>query len=115
MQVVFIGNFLRVNTISMKLLSYAMDFWSCGSLKALFLEHEVAHLTINASSLIHIYLSGNYSSIYSGVLIIVIIIVMNENWFVGLLWCRGMPTGTHENHVLTSQFGSIPTNRGMSD
>ncbi|GIY44637.1 pantothenate kinase 1 [Caerostris darwini] len=39
-KVVFIGNFLRVNILSMKLLAYAMDFWSAGSLKALFLEHE---------------------------------------------------------------------------
>ncbi|XP_054714055.1 pantothenate kinase 3-like [Uloborus diversus] len=39
-RVVFVGNFLRVNTISMKLLAYAMEFWSRGSLKALFLEHE---------------------------------------------------------------------------
>ncbi|GAB6023310.1 Pantothenate kinase 1 [Chamberlinius hualienensis] len=39
-RVVFVGNFLRVNTISMKLLAYAMDFWSRGTLKALFLEHE---------------------------------------------------------------------------
>lgn len=39
-RVVFIGNFLRVNTISMKLLSYAMEYWSKGQLKALFLEHE---------------------------------------------------------------------------
>lgn len=34
------GNFLRVNPISMKLLAYAMDFWSDHTLKALFLEHE---------------------------------------------------------------------------
>lgn len=34
------GNFLRVNPISMKLLAYAMEFWSNGTLKALFLEHE---------------------------------------------------------------------------
>ena len=40
-RVVFVGNFLRVNEISMKLLAYAMDYWSKGSLKALFLEHEV--------------------------------------------------------------------------
>ena len=40
-RVVFVGNFLRVNTLSMKLLSYAMDYWSDGCLKALFLEHEV--------------------------------------------------------------------------
>lgn len=39
-QVVFVGNFLRVNPISMKLLAYAMDYWSNGTLKALFLEHE---------------------------------------------------------------------------
>ena len=40
-RVVFVGNFLRVNTISMKLLAYAMEYWSGGALKALFLEHEV--------------------------------------------------------------------------
>ena len=40
-RVVFVGNFLRVNEISMKLLAYAMDYWSKGALKALFLEHEV--------------------------------------------------------------------------
>lgn len=34
------GNFLRVNPISMKLLAYAMDYWSKGTLKALFVEHE---------------------------------------------------------------------------
>ncbi|CAG9769463.1 unnamed protein product [Ceutorhynchus assimilis] len=39
-RVVFIGNFLRVNPIAMKLLAYAMDYWSNGSMKALFLEHE---------------------------------------------------------------------------
>lgn len=39
-RVVFVGNFLRVNTISMKLLANAMEFWSNGAMKALFLEHE---------------------------------------------------------------------------
>ena len=39
-RVVFIGNFLRVNQLSMKLLAYAMNFWSGGTLKALFLQHE---------------------------------------------------------------------------
>ena len=38
----FVGNFLRVNTISMKLLAHAMDYWSEGTMKALFLEHEVS-------------------------------------------------------------------------
>jgi len=35
-----VGNFLRVNPISMKLLAYAMEFWSNGTMKGLFLEHE---------------------------------------------------------------------------
>ncbi|CAH1175858.1 unnamed protein product [Phaedon cochleariae] len=39
-RVVFVGNFLRVNPIAMKLLAYAMDYWSNGTMKALFLEHE---------------------------------------------------------------------------
>lgn len=39
-RVVFIGNFLRENELSMKLLSYAVDYWSNGEMKALFLEHE---------------------------------------------------------------------------
>ncbi|XP_034111484.1 pantothenate kinase 3 isoform X1 [Drosophila albomicans] len=39
-KVVFVGNFLRVNPISMKLLAYAMEFWSNGTMKGLFLEHE---------------------------------------------------------------------------
>ncbi|XP_048485807.1 pantothenate kinase 3 isoform X1 [Plutella xylostella] len=39
-KVVFCGNFLRVNPLSMKLLSYAMAYWSRGALKALFLQHE---------------------------------------------------------------------------
>ncbi|KAM6066855.1 pantothenate kinase 1 isoform 2-T2 [Chlamydotis macqueenii] len=39
-KVVFVGNFLRINMISMKVLAYAMDYWSKGQLKALFLEHE---------------------------------------------------------------------------
>ena len=44
--VVFVGNFLRVNTISMKLLAHAMDYWSQGTTKALFLEHEVSSTNI---------------------------------------------------------------------
>lgn len=39
-RVVFVGNFLRVNSIAMKLLAYAMDYWSKGTLKGLFLQHE---------------------------------------------------------------------------
>nr|XP_054365990.1 pantothenate kinase 2, mitochondrial isoform X2 [Mirounga angustirostris] len=43
-QVVFVGNFLRINTIAMRLLAYALDYWSKGQLKALFSEHEVSGL-----------------------------------------------------------------------
>jgi len=39
-RVVFVGNFLRINEISMKLLAIAMDFWSSGAMKALFCMHE---------------------------------------------------------------------------
>lgn len=39
-RVVFIGNFLRVNPLSMRLLSNAVNYWSQGATKALFLEHE---------------------------------------------------------------------------
>ncbi|XP_038649173.1 pantothenate kinase 3-like isoform X1 [Scyliorhinus canicula] len=39
-RVVFVGNFLRINTLSMKLLAYALEYWSKGQLKGLFLEHE---------------------------------------------------------------------------
>lgn len=46
-RVVFVGNFLRINTVSTKLLAYAMDFWSKGQLRALFLEHEVSTQLIN--------------------------------------------------------------------
>uniref|UniRef100_A0A3Q1LL90 pantothenate kinase n=1 Tax=Bos taurus TaxID=9913 RepID=A0A3Q1LL90_BOVIN len=43
-QVVFVGNFLRINTIAMRLLAYALDYWSKGQLKALFSEHEVSRV-----------------------------------------------------------------------
>lgn len=39
-RVVFVGNFLRQNSIAMKLLAFAMDYWSKGTMKALFLKHE---------------------------------------------------------------------------
>lgn len=53
-RVVFVGNFLRVNTISMKLLAYAMDYWSYGALKALFLEHEVGEVCVWKCLCIHL-------------------------------------------------------------
>lgn len=39
-RVLFLGNFLRINPLSMKLLADAMDYWSEGQTKALFMEHE---------------------------------------------------------------------------
>ena len=38
-RVVFVGNFLRVNDISNRLLATAMEFWTKGQMKAIFLEH----------------------------------------------------------------------------
>ena len=39
-RVVFVGNFLRINELSMKLLASAMHWWSDGAMKALFCMHE---------------------------------------------------------------------------
>ncbi|KAI6224934.1 AP-3 complex subunit delta [Aphelenchoides besseyi] len=39
-RIVFVGNFLRVNPLAARLLASAMEFWSNGSKKALFLKHE---------------------------------------------------------------------------
>lgn len=39
-RVLFVGSFLRLNNISMQLLAFATDYWSKGTIKALFLEHE---------------------------------------------------------------------------
>uniref|UniRef100_A0A2R8ZHF9 pantothenate kinase n=1 Tax=Pan paniscus TaxID=9597 RepID=A0A2R8ZHF9_PANPA len=47
-RVVFVGNVLCVNTLSMKLLAYAPDLSSKGQLKALFLEHEGYFGAVNA-------------------------------------------------------------------
>lgn len=39
-KIYFVGNFLRHNSISSRRLAFAIDFWSKGSMEALFLEHE---------------------------------------------------------------------------
>ena len=39
-RILFVGNYLRKNELSMKLLAYAANYWSGGTLQALFLEHE---------------------------------------------------------------------------
>lgn len=39
-RIVFVGNFLRVNQIAARHLAHAMDYWSKGTKKALFLTHE---------------------------------------------------------------------------
>ena len=65
---VFVGNFLRVNTLSMKQLAYAMDFWSDGALKALFLEHEVIFPL--PSDVIRNHVSYNYFRAISGLSVV---------------------------------------------
>ncbi|KAJ6658603.1 hypothetical protein lerEdw1_019991 [Lerista edwardsae] len=59
-RVVFVGNFLRINTISMKFLAYALDYWSKGQLKALFLEHEQVAVVMKSDKL---YLPSSNSPI----------------------------------------------------
>ena len=41
-KVVFVGNYLCGNKMSMQMLAYAMEYWSQGNttVRALFLEHE---------------------------------------------------------------------------
>ena len=39
-RVVFVGNYLCGNEMSMQMLAYAMEYWSQGQIKALFLRHE---------------------------------------------------------------------------
>lgn len=44
-RILFSGSFLRINDLSMRILAYAMDYWSGGQIKAIFLEHEVRKRT----------------------------------------------------------------------
>lgn len=78
-RVVFVGNFLRVNTLSMKLLAYAMDYWSKGQLKALFLRHEVNNST--SYPLLHLRWAQSFLN------------VSNFSWFVGILRSCWSPVG----------------------
>lgn len=61
-RVIFAGNFLRKNDLSMSMLARAMDFWSKGTMKAIFLEHEVWTIQQILSSLLPNLLSLFYPS-----------------------------------------------------
>jgi type II pantothenate kinase len=39
-RIMFCGNFLRHNRVSMGSLAFAIDYWSRGAMRALFLKHE---------------------------------------------------------------------------
>merc|ERR1712129_372221 len=39
-RIIFAGNFLRQNDLSMAMISYAIHYWSQGVMKACFLKHE---------------------------------------------------------------------------
>lgn len=39
-RILFVGNYLKNNVMSMRQLAYAVEYWSGGKNKALFLEHE---------------------------------------------------------------------------
>lgn len=39
-RVLYVGSFLRINNLSMQLLTNATNYWSKGTIKSLFLEHE---------------------------------------------------------------------------
>jgi type II pantothenate kinase len=42
-RIIYVGNFLRGNVVAKRLLSFALDFWSGGTMKAYFMKHEVHH------------------------------------------------------------------------
>jgi pantothenate kinase len=53
-KVIFVGNFLLGNMIARRALAYAMNFWSGGKIRAVFMEHEgyygaVGALVLNAT------------------------------------------------------------------
>ncbi|KFD53236.1 hypothetical protein M513_05946 [Trichuris suis] len=39
-KLIFVGNFLRINTIAMRHIAEALNYWSNGTCKALFMKHE---------------------------------------------------------------------------
>lgn len=60
----------------MKLLAYAMDYWSKGTMKALFLEHEVIYEIV-------LYKLEEFKRMY---------LYSFPFLIVGLFWCSRMPT-----------------------
>lgn len=60
----------------MKLLAYAMDYWSKGTMKALFLEHEVIYEIV-------LYKLEEFKRMY---------LYSFSFLIVGLFWCSRMPT-----------------------
>lgn len=75
-RVVFVGNFLRINTVSTKLLAYAMDFWSKGQLRALFLEHEVGKRNSNLPTRQEVSSSDFYWALW-----FLILLVFHQGYF----------------------------------
>ena len=41
-RIIYVGNFLRGNLVAKRLLSFALNYWSGGTMKAYFMKHEVA-------------------------------------------------------------------------
>ena len=61
---VFVGNFLRINKIAMLSLSTAMEYWSGGTMKALFCEHEVGTGIDNGQFLtLQFHLQGYFGAV----------------------------------------------------
>ena len=53
-RIIFAGNFLRENNISMSMITFAIHYWSKGVMKALFLKHEVCIKYISIYSITQI-------------------------------------------------------------
>lgn len=105
-RVVFVGNFLRINTVSTKLLAYAMDFWSKGQLRALFLEHEVS----TGLSKIHNNVNQAHNSRARQAHCSIIKCVCVCACFSGVLWSRrGSDGAAQDNRGPMRGGGSVGT------
>lgn len=104
-RVVFVGNFLRVNTLSMKLLAYAMDYWSKGQLKALFLRHEVSSSVPPSPRTVH---QKCPCTIMGKILLNLNPVFSVVFWSrLGILWCSRSPAGASES-ILSASREALP-------
>lgn len=66
-RIYFGGSYIRNHTITMQTLAYAINYWSKGSMKALFLRHEGTEiLNIGYLGAVGAFLKGNRQVLEKG-------------------------------------------------